>query len=477
MRIAVAGGMKLVLVGAVASCTSSPKPTRPTREVVQFPVTVNRDLDLLFLIDDSPETADHQARLADNFPKFIDALNALPGGFPNVHIGVATSDMGTQGALDMNPGFGPPVGAGVPGGCSGIGKDGVLQTFGEQANVNDKFISDVADATGARVRNYTGDLATVFGFIAIGADSTGCGFEQHLAAVERALTNPANQGFLRPDAYLGVILLADEDDCSLAHYSLLDPSPGATSSLGELQSFRCTRFGVLCDQGGQTPDAMNQAGSKGGCHPNDGSTYLMTAGHYAAFLRGLKTFSGKIFVAGIAGTPEPFGVELRRPQGEKVAIPALAHSCSFTDLNNMTEVADPAVRIKSFLDQFADHGAFASICESDLSGALQQIGDLVKTVMGPPCFAGPLADEDPRAAGAQYDCMVSVVDSQDPAPERSLPACDREDASATNKPCWHITADPASCPNGSHLTPVVEGLETLATDAYVSASCALAPAG
>ena len=53
-----------------------------------IPVTVNRDLDILFLIDDSPSMADKQNNLAANFPNFINVLNTIEGGLPNVHIGV-----------------------------------------------------------------------------------------------------------------------------------------------------------------------------------------------------------------------------------------------------------------------------------------------------------------------------------------------------------------------------------------------------
>jgi len=38
------------------------------------------------------------------------------------------------------------------------------------------------------------------------------------------------------------------------------------------------------------------------------------------------------------------------------------------------EVGDPAIRLKAFLDPFADHAAFSSICEQDLSSAMLQIG-------------------------------------------------------------------------------------------------------
>jgi hypothetical protein len=221
---------------------------------------------------------------------------------------------------------------------------------------------------------------------------------------------------------------------------------------------------------------MNQVGAKGQCHPNDASAYLATTAQYAAFLRGVKTFPGQLFIAAIAGNVDPVSVELRAPPGMMTAIPALAHSCSYVDASMATEVADPAIRIKSVLDQFPGHSAFSSICDQDLSGALMQIGDLVKTVMGPPCFAGQLLDEDPGKAGPQYDCTVSAIDPQTPAPGRSLPACNRDDASATNQPCWRIVADATSCPKADHLRLRIEGQSMLAFNGYVTASCALVPA-
>src|ERR1041385_8192526 len=66
--------------------------------------------------------------------------------------------------------------------------------------------------TGARQKNYSGTLEDTFTQIA-NAGTNGCGFEQHIEAVKRALNNnPANAGFLRPTAYLAVILILDEDD-------------------------------------------------------------------------------------------------------------------------------------------------------------------------------------------------------------------------------------------------------------------------
>ncbi len=478
-RSVVACSMIPLVVGVLAGCPDRSidkvDPLQGRVEAKDIPVNINRDIDLLFLIDDSPSMADKQLNLADNFPKFIEVLESIPGGLPNVHIGVATSDMGTQGLLDMNPGFGPTIGAGLPGACSGIGKDGALQVFGQP--VNGVFLSDIADpTTGVRTRNYTGDLATVFGNIAKGAGARGCGFEQHLAGVQRALVNPANAGFLRDNAYLAVIIIADEDDCSLSHYSLLGTDSASNAKLGELQSFRCTRFGVVCNQGGQNSDQMNQVGTKGQCHPADDTTYLAKIDDLVTNLKKVKNNDpNKVIVAGIVGTVDQFAVELRTPPGEKVAIPALAHSCSYVDRNGMTEVADPPIRTKTFLDQFPNRSTFVPICQNDLSGGLQQIGDLLKTVIGDPCIEGKLQNFG-TATNPVYDCSVSSETNPGTtnSVETIMPECPATGALPTT-PCWHIITDATKCAmTPDHLVLKIENddqLKTPGTDVHVLANC------
>src|SRR5579859_5200589 len=125
-RSVVACSLLTVTVGVLAGCPDRSidkvDPLQGRVEAKDIPVNINRDLDLLFLIDDSPSMKDKQNNLADNFPHFIDVLKSIPGGLPNIHIGVTTSDLGTKGAADSTPGPAvPPLGNG---GCSGTGKSG-----------------------------------------------------------------------------------------------------------------------------------------------------------------------------------------------------------------------------------------------------------------------------------------------------------------------------------------------------------------
>ena len=59
-----------------------------------IPVTLNRDLDILFVVDNSGSMAGEQASLAANFPSFIGVLQTIEGGLPNVHIGILSSNVG-----------------------------------------------------------------------------------------------------------------------------------------------------------------------------------------------------------------------------------------------------------------------------------------------------------------------------------------------------------------------------------------------
>ncbi len=446
----------VLLTGCPDRTISEVTPQQGRVEFKDIPVTVNRDLDILFLIDDSPSMLDKQHNLQMNFPNFVNVLNTITGGLPNIHLGVTTSDLGTLGADGMT---GPAIGSGQ-GACSGRGKNGNLQTYG--APVTGAFISDIKNADGTRTQNYTGTLADAFTAMA-SAGANGCGFEQHIEAMKQALSpsNTANAGFLRPNAYLALIIVGDEDDCSMEHASLLGSD---TATLGPLQSFRCTRFGVTCDQGGTTSDEMNQVGPKGACHSNNSKQFLTAIPDYITFFKGLKTDPSQVIVADIGAPPTPVETELRPPPGGGTAIPALAHSCTYVDSSMSTEVGDPTVRVTEFLNGFPNRSTFSTICQQDLSGALTQIAQLLKTALGSPCIDGKLA--------MPYDCSVSYVSNfgKPNQSEQVLPECNNG-ATSTNKPCWDIEQDTANCMGPGQLTLKVQDNGTPPPNTHIVSYC------
>jgi hypothetical protein len=428
---AVIAGAAAVLASACRSGDGDPPDPRPT--VVELPATPNRDLDLLFVIDDSPGLIEGQGRLAASFPILLDRLRAVPGGLPNLHIGVISTDMGTKASGSPTPA--PPIGQPGMGGCSDMGKGGALQVNKVGTDLSGKFVIDVEQTGGGRMKNYTGELSAVFGKL-IAAGAGGCGFEQPLAALRAALDeNPANAGFVRDKAILGVVLLTDEDDCSAASPQLFDPNAAA---LGALQSFRCTQFGVTCAEGGKTTAEMGQVGDKGKCSASEAGEIVDGVAPYRDFLLGLKRDPRRVAVGGIVGPAAPVAVELRAPPGGVAPVPGLTHACSFQGQIGI-EVADPAPRLEAFRAGFGDRGELATVCKADYTDSVTRIGDLLRRSMGSACVEAVLADADPDAPGTQPACVVDEVIGAGAA---LVPACE---VAAGARPCWRLEEDPAGC--------------------------------
>ena len=250
-------------------------------EVKDVPAELNRNVDILFVVDNSGSMAAEQASVRANFQRFMDVLEAIEGGLPSVHIGVVSSDVG--------------VGHDLAGACNPMGDDGRLRTGKTSCPmVMGRYISD-EEAAGGRQRNYSGSLADAFSCMA-DLGTAGCGLEQHLEAVRLALdpqANPQNAGFLRPDAYLAVVFLADEDDCSAADRSVFAPGDDVAGALGPV-GFRCARWGVTCDG---SEIATTPGTAYGECSSWDGSPYMRHPRDYVAFLGGLKPDPALVLVA------------------------------------------------------------------------------------------------------------------------------------------------------------------------------------
>jgi hypothetical protein len=372
----------------------------------------------------------------------MQVLETLEGGAPNMHIGVATSDMG-QKATDG-------TGQNLVGGCTGAGEDGALRTA---TGISGRFIIDELQGT-TRNRNYTGTLADAFSSIA-GVGTTGCGIEQHLAAVQRTLENKGtNAGFLRDNAKLAVIVIADEDDCSAAHNNLFQ---GTTAEL----NFRCTKTGIKC---AGSPD-LTKPGTYTDCVPNDQSQYLEPVDKYVDFIRGLKAIpKDDVIVAGIVGDNDPFTIKL-----DAMNNPQLAPSCTY----NGGDGAVPALRTKDFLQGF-EQTVQKTICGADLSQAMVDIAALLKRSFGDPCWEGEVLDMDPDTTGIQADCTVvdvKVLPDGTRQEVGAIPAC-----GAGAVPCWKLVDDAAQCfYTTTHLKLVIDrGGMIPPADHHVLASCVTA---
>jgi hypothetical protein len=210
-----------------------------------MPLHPTEKLDLLVMIDNSGGMREKQAKLMRAFGTLLNTLTNPPDtdadgdGYPDVvpvrdlHIGIVSSDLGTAGSS-------------VPGCQNGDrGDDGRLNPirFGGAMAEHLPWIPRGGDPAPADVRPRDCVTRDEFPlFIAFdsgtapgqfehdfrcnaGLDTGGCGLEQPLESVWRALVwhdareregNPgANAGFLRDDAVLAILLLTDEEDGSV----------------------------------------------------------------------------------------------------------------------------------------------------------------------------------------------------------------------------------------------------------------------
>ncbi len=412
-----------------------------------IPVTLNRDLDVLFLVDNSGSMLAEQQQLTANFPGFINVIQQVPGGLPNIHLGVLSSNVGAAGVQS------------VPG-CPPAGDDGNLltgppgNTCSTQFGLTGSFISDIAQSNGSRMRNHTGALDGLFTCMA-SLGTSGCGYEMHLESMYRALQPGKNPGFLRTAAHLAVIILADEDDCSTEMGAMFgDPNAGISSQLGPRTSFRCHEFGVRC-QNDPNPRTL---GPKTGCAPDTASQYMYEVQRYVDFLRNLKQpgAGAEVVVAGIIGNFDRASGSLmvgpdRRTNDPN--LPEVVRSCFTRDPNDPDDGASPPVRIGAFLSAFR-RGTQHTVCNDNLSNALIDVGTAIKNAIGNPCIDAVLADENPAMAGLQPTCTVVDVVNPD-APNRAetpVPACESAVQTGTctpgsaATPCWCLRPDVARCP-------------------------------
>ncbi len=376
------------------------------------------NVDILMMIDDSSSMTEMQQKLYAQLPTFVLALQSLPTP-PSLHLAVVSSDLGAPGDVTSSIG------------CTAQGDQGDFQSTARGTCTSTTlaagatFISDVN-----MVPNYTDpSLGDVVQCIALLGDK-GCGFEHQLASIDRALgadglgpVPSPNIGFLRPNAYLVILILTNEDDCSAPPdttiYSLNGSQQNISNPDGPIGNYRCNggpRGGHLC----QDPTAANNTayltpplappGDAQGastartlqfanCEDNESGTSALTpVSRFVADIKALKPDpNNQIVVASIAAPPRPYGVVWVSAQGGQNTQPGelwpqVMHSCgpvAGDDVNpailqSTTDgsFGDPAVRITQFAGAFPN-SVLGSICDTSFASTMNaiatKIGQLITT--------------------------------------------------------------------------------------------------
>lgn len=476
---------------AKQSCYSATQPTL-------LDPRLHKDVDILFVIDNSPSMAPKQRVLAAAIPRFISAIDATGA---NYQVGIVTTDLGfnvPDGTLTGKRFAATPQ---LPGSAltacdTAAGDDGVLQnqTCKDRTNLKGdaaaacqtlcpdpkyvpqggvRYISKVDGITNVPTQMASGvDIGPQLAFQCLSlVGDTGCAVEQPLEAAKRALDNhrPDNQGFNRKTSVLAVIFITDEDDCSvqLMKRSLLDPATAHTndpSCTTESQTvngqcynvdYRCTALDLECDQ------PMNGAGGKRNCRERKDS-FLSSIDQYVNFFAGLPnpnlviagiwtptlldnlaadaSKSGRLFVNYVNGTSSE---GLNRGRKEEAACynsdPALT-----TDPSGFFGQAQ--LRLSSFIRRFQNKNISEnSICDAqNYPAALSVIADNIIKQFPVDCLARP-----PKHNGGSPACVVGYVDASNPhdTPRVTMPAC-------SAKCCDYFATDPApNEANNTKLTP------------------------
>lgn len=162
--------------------------------------TTCQKVDILFVIDNSGSMADEQEKLVANFPIFADEIQTTLAEVNDYHVGVVSTD---NYALGL---FSPGINSDNPG-CRVLGS---LITSTNSGNCG-PYVE------GGRYMTEQDNLQTAFS-CAGNLGDTGSGLEQVAGAMTAAIApalngaGSCNDGFIRDDALLVIVLISDEND-------------------------------------------------------------------------------------------------------------------------------------------------------------------------------------------------------------------------------------------------------------------------
>ena len=390
-------------------------------------------VDLLFVIDNSASMAEEQQNLKAQLPRMVRVLTlgdreadakspSLPHAerffspVKSLHLGVVSTDLGAGGYDVASPANAGKTTCSTP-------EDGVLLNDGtiaaegfEYADIHGDRFTAQGDPTCAEVPHperyqtfmppadksqlamESQQVAHDFGcFATLGVN--GCGFEQQLEAMLKAVSpstradffgfsgpygtvsqfgqgapSGPNRGFLRDDAVLAVVIVSDEEDCSVteqgtAMFNVQGPGPVQAPFNDQPVNLRC---------------GMNRL------DPN----YVHPVQRYVDGLRRLKPDNpDHVIFAGIVGVD---------PSWESSSFDVMLEHTKFDfDLNSAPRPDDvqptpacrteqgrasPGERFIQVAREFGNNGVIKSICTDDFEPALNVIIDKIAAQLNGACL-------------------------------------------------------------------------------------------
>jgi len=384
--------------------------------------------DLLFVIDDSASMTEEREILATSFFPLVNALaNPIDTEFPEtdwpyppadeLRVAVITSNMGLSSNGESNDDLWP--GGDAPIGCHDVGDEGLFQGIDLSAVElqNDVIPCDESSAQcppgwvcagigadtgvgachtdgsteiacpelgGAWAETADGDPDGAFALRAAclaQQGTTGCSFEQPLAAAATALERPDQREFVDLMHLLVVVVVSDEDDCSIEDAAGLFSEIEIASTQSKAPDFACAEH----------------------------AEPLVDVEHHYEMFVDAKSPNSVVFVA-IAGVPYE-GDEADECQGygdeigeclEQDAMQIVAEgpgddardyrpACTRSDGSGEVARAYPGRRYVELANgSFGNMSFVYSICNPDWSPALEIVARLTAACMCGGCYKKPL---------------------------------------------------------------------------------------
>ncbi|RMG93742.1 MAG: VWA domain-containing protein [Deltaproteobacteria bacterium] len=415
-------------------------------------VVENKDVDILFVIDNSGSMGEEQATLAKNFDHFIAVLEH-PDVDANYRIGITTTDNGAPGCNGTTPeggklrltscrdrqqeftwnGENPPVekfdeacGNICPPELAGLETTPTVTDHDTEPKPR-AWIERIEGATNLPEGVTTTDAFRCFGPQGI----DGCGFEMPLETMWKALAlmeqpGQPNFDFRRRGAILGVVLVTDEADCSLNpdHAAIFDKNgtkvfwsdpgaPGPTSAV-------CWNAGVTCTGGPGTYENCDPADKdeSGQITSDPDEAVLLPVSRYVDMLQNIedekKTMAPdqEVIVAGIVGVPSGYSGPEDIVYQDAVDPTFQAKYGIGPGCSSPAAEAVPPVRLREFARAFEVDGEpnLYSICDDDYGPALEGFADKLISQIRPACMPACVADTDPETPDRlDPDCIVEQV--------------------------------------------------------------------
>ena len=413
-------------------------------------IAINKDVDILFVIDNSGSMGEEQALLSANFASFINVLEAKDVQ-ANYRIGITTTDSGNPRCPSAT--FKPEGGNLVLSSCLDridqnefkFGDDDFSFACSDNCTKRDADLMVRGTTTAydtnevprkwiERIEtesNIGGVASNVEAFQCYGPQGVaGCGFESHLESMYLALANATsaasknNYGFLREAAILTIVFITDEADCS---YNPSDPekliftsnkvfwnSPDAPQPTSAL----CWKAGVECTGG---PDTFSECHSQNydinrAVTTDTTKAVLQPVSKYIDFVKSIELAKRKIdmeqnvLISLIAGVPpgyENFEAEIPYENSIDTTYQGNFGIGPGCVLDAATAV--PPVREREFAEAFINPKTernLYSICQQDYSAALKSIADQIRDQIKPACMPGCVRDKNPETPVVDAGCQL-----------------------------------------------------------------------